>query len=363
VDPAFRGEQYGIVLLGDGSEAQRTPEAIPGDLVLDRVYVHGGPNTDTMRCVALNSKRTGIIDSYLSECHSRHYDAQAIAGWNGPGPFKIVNNMLMGSGENVLFGGAWSAGHWVPSDIEIRRNYIYTPATWRNAGWIKKFLVEFKSAQRVLVEGNVLDGSWAGAGGGYAFMMWTATEMGKNLRNQVADITMRNNLIRNVGAGWTLSDGDAYCQCRYLPTSRILIEQNILTMNASAMSGDGRALALLGRVRDVTVRRNSFDALGSHNTAITVSEVGPRGFELSDNVFSRGDYGFHRDGGLPFAEAFAGAVVWGRNALYPSRPDDGPAYSVMRLLAVASLAQAERSGLGANRAAVLAATRDVAPPP
>ena len=47
-----------------------------------------------------------VIDSYLSEAHVVGFDSQAICGVNGPGPFKIVNNYLEGSGENVMFGGA-----------------------------------------------------------------------------------------------------------------------------------------------------------------------------------------------------------------------------------------------------------------
>jgi len=59
-----------------------------------------------MRCLALNSARTAIVGSWISDCHAKGLDAQAIAGWNGPGPYLIENTHLAGSTENIIFGGA-----------------------------------------------------------------------------------------------------------------------------------------------------------------------------------------------------------------------------------------------------------------
>ncbi len=139
---------------------------VPQDLVLDRVYVHASPTTPTSRCIALNSARSQVSDSYIFDCHGKGFDTQAIAGWNGPGPFKIVNNTLAGAGENVMFGGSDpSIQNLIPSDIEFRRNYVYTPASWKDV-WTKKNLLETKNVQRLLIEGNVFDGSWVGRPGG-----------------------------------------------------------------------------------------------------------------------------------------------------------------------------------------------------
>jgi len=125
----------GLVNLGDGSNAQNSMAKMARDLVLDRVYVHGNPELDLRRCVALNSASTAIIDSYLSECHAKGADSQAIGGWNGAGPYKIVNNYLEGAGENVMFGGADPGIHGlIPTDIEIRRNYFFKPLDWKEIG-------------------------------------------------------------------------------------------------------------------------------------------------------------------------------------------------------------------------------------
>src|SRR4030095_5510177 len=94
----------GIVTLGEGNEQDQA--LLPGDLVFDRCYIHGHATADVTRGIALNSARTEIISSYISDCHGLGYETQAIAGWNGPGPFKIIKNYIEGAGENVIFGGA-----------------------------------------------------------------------------------------------------------------------------------------------------------------------------------------------------------------------------------------------------------------
>ena len=155
LDPTLQ-TNYGLVLLGQSGSKQNTLAMVPSDLVLDRVYVHASPTTPTSRCITLNSARSQVSDSYIFDCHGKGFDTQAIAGWNGPGPFKIVNNTLAGAGENVMFGGSDpSITNLIPSDIEIRRNYIYTPASWKTT-WTKKNLFELKNAQRLLDRGERL---------------------------------------------------------------------------------------------------------------------------------------------------------------------------------------------------------------
>ena len=121
---------YGIVRLGDGDEKER--DLLPNNIVIDRCYIHGHPLADVSRAIALNSATTDIIDSYLSDIHGLGFDTQAICGWNGPGPFKIINNYLEAAGENVLFGGADpKIPDLVPEEIEFRRNDCSKPLSWQ----------------------------------------------------------------------------------------------------------------------------------------------------------------------------------------------------------------------------------------
>ncbi len=125
---------YGeIIQLGDGSSAQNDLGSVPHDIILDRVYVHGSPLYGQKRGIALNAAAVTIRNSYISECKAAGFDAQAIGGWNGPGPFTIENNYLEASGENLMLGGSDpSIPNLVPADVVVRFNYLSRPMAWRD---------------------------------------------------------------------------------------------------------------------------------------------------------------------------------------------------------------------------------------
>src|SRR5580765_346552 len=191
---------YGLVMLeapgGNTSLAQA-----PTDLVFDRCYIHGTPTGNVRRAIVMNSARTAVVDSYLSDLHEVGADSQALASWNGPGPFKIVNNYLEGAGENVLFGGVDPAiPNLVPSDIEIRRNHFSKPRSWRigdpayaGTAWTVKNILELKNARRVLVEGNLFEYTWPHSQGGFAILLTVRNQDGRAPWSVVEDVTFVSN--------------------------------------------------------------------------------------------------------------------------------------------------------------------------
>ncbi len=119
------GSAGDIIALGDGSSEQNDVSELPTDLLLDRVLIRGHATRGQKRGIALNSGLTGIRNSYISDIKAVGLETQAIAGWNGTGPYVIENNYLEAAGVNVLFGGADPGiPDLVPSDITIRRNLI-----------------------------------------------------------------------------------------------------------------------------------------------------------------------------------------------------------------------------------------------
>ena len=98
-----------ILALGDASAGAGRRLGLPHDLVVDRCYIHGDPARGQKRGIAMNSASTIVVGSYISDIKSTSQDAQAIAGWSGPGPFLIENNYLEASGENFMLGGALPA--------------------------------------------------------------------------------------------------------------------------------------------------------------------------------------------------------------------------------------------------------------
>ena len=125
---------YGdIITLGAGDSTQTQLAQVPYALVLDRLYVHGDPVSGQKRGIALHSRDTSVINSYVSECKAIGQDSQALSGYNGPGNYLIENNYLEGATENVLFGGADpTIPDLVTSNITFRRNYLRKPLAWRD---------------------------------------------------------------------------------------------------------------------------------------------------------------------------------------------------------------------------------------
>src|ERR1035438_352474 len=215
----FPGPAYSLI------QFQRPVEP----LVFDRLWVHGTAQDETARGIGLGGTYVAIVDSFFTDFHcvsatGSCTDAQAIAdgGGNDPmGPYKIVDNFLEASGENILFGGG--AATATPADIEIRQNYMFKPLTWMKgqAGYvggtngnpfIVKNLLELKNAQRVLVEGNIMEYSWGGfSQSGFAILLTPKNQAGGNGSNlcpicQVTDVTIRYNFIRHVGAGFQIAN-------------------------------------------------------------------------------------------------------------------------------------------------------------
>lgn len=128
------GGGYGdIVAIGDGSSRQDTAAEVPHHFILEHLYVHGDPLVGQKRCISMNAAHVTLRDSHVSDCKGVGMDTQAVAAWNGPGPFLIENNYLEGAGENILFGGADPAlADLVATDITFRGNHVTRPMAWRD---------------------------------------------------------------------------------------------------------------------------------------------------------------------------------------------------------------------------------------
>ncbi len=281
-----------LVRFGDGSQAQRTDAMVPQNIVLDRSYVHAGTTVDIRRCIDLHSGASAIIDSYVAGCHSNS-DAQAIAGWNGPGPYKIVNNYLEASTENVSFGGADPGiRDLVPSDIEIRHNHLFKPVAWKGV-WLVKNLLETKSASRVLIEGNVFENNWQHGQGGSAIVLKSTNQDGACPWCGTSDVTFRLNLIRNTGSGFAIS-GAPDPNVTRVHLQRLTVTDNIVVNIdvAPMFGGDGRAIMLVGDPSDVIFAHNTI--LSPSNAAVLFAgplETPPQRLVIRDNIIGGGAYG------------------------------------------------------------------------
>jgi len=277
---------YDLIQLGDGSGAQSSLDAVPHDLIIDRCYVHGDPTSGLKRGIALNSASTQIVNSYISDCKSKGQDSQAIAGWNGPGPFTIVNNYLEGAGENIMFGGSDpSIAGLVPSDIQILRNQISKPAAWRGV-WTVKNLLEMKNAQRVTIDGNVLEYNWADAQSGYAVLFTPRNQGGTAPWSMVQDVRFTNNIVRHTSSAIDILGTDDEHPSQQ--TKRITIRNNLFDDVSSAnWGGDGKFLVLT-QSDAVTVDHNTAFQNGNVTVAYGAASTG---FVFTNNLTPNNAYG------------------------------------------------------------------------
>ena len=252
----------GLIALGCANACETTLATQPVDIIFDRTYVHGTTNLDVRRCFGFNGARLAVIESYVSECHSG-FDAQAVAGWNGPGPFKITNNYLEGAAENIAFGGGDPVVYGVnliPSDIEIRGNYISKPMTWKGSPWLVKNLIEFKIGRRVLIEGNVMENSWPSAQAGFAFVLWSVNQQATCAWCVTEHMTIQNNVIRNVAAGFNLTatGSNGLAQYYAIPMNHLTIRNNvILGLDNAAVAGNGRLFQISDNIPYLTIEHNT----------------------------------------------------------------------------------------------------------
>ena len=381
-----------FTLIGLGSGLETTYDQLSSNFVLDRMYIHGAKACGCKRGIAMQGSRQAVIDSYISEIHAIGQDTQAVAGWNGPGPFKIVNNYLEAAGENIMFGGAdplltfrmkvqagattthavfdelppFSPGTpimfvvggksgqhaytvlrtingneaaydalssppdansmastgVVPSDIEIRRNTIFKPLTWKmddssyaGTHWTVKNLFELKSAQRVLVEGNWMENSWPDAQTGGAVLMTSTNQEGSCPFCVTQDITFSNNVVKNIYMAIILVGHQEFGSkdASFEPATlrRIYIYNNLFYRSRRLFSFFRNASA-------VWIVNNT--GFSNYNTVLIEPTEAPfPDYVFSGNILERSSYGFGGTSeGAAFLNKYFPHFQWSYNAIINS---------------------------------------------
>jgi hypothetical protein len=311
--------QYAVLELGAVGSAQTSIDLAPREIVLDRIFMSVPDGVGVRRGVALNSAKTRIIDCYIAGFKYAGEDAQAIAGWNGPGPFDIEHNYLVGAGENFLLGGSDpSIPGLVPTGVRFVRNYLTKPLSWKGSAWTVKNLFELKNAQDVLIEGNIFEHNWAAAQNGLAILFTPRNQYGSNPDTIVQRVVFRHNIVRHVSGVFNIlgRDNEQFSQ----ETNDILIEHNLFyDVSWSRWGGTGRLLQVLGG-RDIRVRHNT--SVDQSGQVVLVDVAAVTGFVLENNISNYGSYGIHGSGTSPgnstIAKWLPGAVVLGN--VIPAAP-------------------------------------------
>ena len=305
-------------------------------IVLDRLWIHGTAQDETTHGVRLGgSQYFAVVDSFITDLHCVSItgtctDAQAISGGVGNtpmGPYKIVNNFLEASAENILFGGA--AATLAPADIEIRRNHLFKPLIWMKGqpGYIGgtngnpfsvKNLFELKNGQRVLFEANILENTWGGFSQSGFGVLLTPKNQTNGVTNicplcQVTDITIRYTTISHVAAGFQISNSVSGTGGAPLDGERYSIHDvTVDDINGPKYAGNGvfATLSMLGSNLPVlrNVQINHVTAFAA-NTMLGVGSMTSQMSNISftNSIVTAGNFPVWSTGGVT-------------NCAYPNKP-------------------------------------------
>jgi hypothetical protein len=317
-----------VISLGDGTQRDRA--LVPSDITLDRVIVRGDATSGQKRGIALNSAHTRILNSYIAGIRLAGQESQAIAGWNGPGPFVIENNYIEAAAIGILFGGAVPAiDQLVPSDITIRRNHIMRPVAWRGGTWMVKNLLELKNARNVQIDGNLIENNWERDQSGFA-ILFTPRASGAAAWTTIEHVRFENNIVRHSGSAINVVGYDNSSPTRQLRD--LVIRNNLFTdITSSAWGGTGVFLQMGDEAADVHVEHNTVMHTGHVVSVYGGTSTTPRvstGFRFVSNVVKHNAYGIYGNAvgtGNPAIAIYlpgsviAGNVMAGGNAnVYPA---------------------------------------------
>ena len=290
---------FDLVRFGE-VETQTTLDVVPHHFVIDRSYIHGFKSQDVQRGISLNSADTDITNSYVSEVHGKGYDTQAICGWNGPGPYKIINNYLEGAGENVMFGGAPATiPNLVPTDITVSNNYFFKPLSWYvkdpsygGHHWTVKNLFELKNARKVVIDGNVFEGNWTDAQAGRA-IAFTPRPSDSGKWAVIEDVVFQNNIVREVGSGIIILGADEPPAPTETRLRRVKVVNNLFKIDGPRYGSNGAFATVINKTEDVTIEHNTV----IQTNHIILTDYAPNArFTFRNNIVRHNEYGIFGSG-------------------------------------------------------------------
>ena len=177
------------------------------------------------------------------------------------------------------------------------------PATGRV--WCVKNLLEFKNAQRVVVDGNVFEHIWPHAQTGYAILLTPRNQESTAPWSAVRDITLANNVLRHMSGGISILGEDDEASSER--TERITIRNNLVYDMSGQWGGDSHFLVMTRSPLNVKIDHNTI----IHDGVVVLVDDGQSyGFEFTNNVTPHNIYGI-----------FGGAAGTGTDAMAAYFPD------------------------------------------
>lgn len=253
-------------------------------IIFDRCDIHGLAYPARLRYglyldgsnVALVNSRVHKVNQWTERADGVNMEAAAISIANGPGPGKIENNFLEAIGITIFFPDD-SRHELPPADYEIRRNHFSHPdrylygSPWNVSGknYMNRHLLELKTGQRMVLEGNLFDGNWADLNQGAMILLTPRTTTSSSAKT----ITRIENGLITVSSA----------QDPYLPGMLVHIS------NSGAANHDG--LWEIGEVLDATTFQLKHPPSGRGDSGTIVAISSNRqisDLDIRNNIFRNG---------------------------------------------------------------------------
>lgn len=266
-------DQSGLIQLH--TNLANNANNIPKFIGFDRCYVHGLPTKNTGRGLQATWEDSFVIDSYFDEFHFSGRDGQAILFLDAKRN-KILNNTLIGVGENFMWGGdSLHIDNYVIGQLEFLRNHMYVPCKWKPDGgcgdtfttdWIaEKNLFECKTCAKLLVFGNYFGGTTDSQGG-----FWPdGQSLALNLKLEQDSGRVTNVTVTNGGSGYTSPPTVSFT---HTPGC---VQGNCVTATATVNSGQVTGVTVVNRGMGYCLAPTvSFSGGGGTGAAATASVAG-----------------------------------------------------------------------------------------
>jgi hypothetical protein len=309
------------------------------NVVFDRCWIHGrGFPTRVNSAIALYADDSAVLDSVVTEVNSwrpvtpqggtsdsgvhGYFAGTAITLQVNDASWLTIRNTLFENciGITVYAEQFRSTPGLSPHDVVISGNTFRNSDAYRAGSresngryYGIRHAIEFKRGERILIDGNVLDGNWADwTPLGPAIGLLTRAA-GASVNNRIQDVTIRNNVFRRVATGVQLLTTDDKIELPSLPIARVAVTNNLFEnvdfyQMRSAPSGvgaiapstnfGGQLVFVTGSLEDLIITKNTaVDNRGTAPAPFWFHHGRSSGVRITDNVFTHNhDFRF---GGMP----------------------------------------------------------------
>jgi hypothetical protein len=297
-----------VALLGDNSATtQNSLAQVPTGITLNNLQIpmHRGKRGIEVNATNVVINNPVILDVWSSSA----VDSQAICVLNTPGNVMVNGGRLSAGSEVMMIGGdTMKLANTVINNVTVQNTELFRPLSWKTDGVnrVVKNLFEVKAGTDILIRDCILDGCWASAQDGWAFVITP-----KNSQ-YIQNVTVRDCTVRNA-AGLVQLLGKDYNSVTPQATRFINFENVNFAVSKITHGGRGIPALMVGGMQDFSMTNctGTFDGycIISSDSNATYGQHGP--VTITGCNMPTGNYGLMADGAnygdpLPAGSSYTG---------------------------------------------------------